>query len=139
MMEAAAMDGERLSPCLMTSWGVNQQVISAWPQIVHCNIHGHEGSLKDIDTVDLCRINNPNSYRDGLLIDCIEELFSPLRAQPLGIVKMGKEKLVREYGCCCHYRPGQRASSSLVYAGNLRITLFPGLFFKLFMSRVHGL
>jgi len=98
---------------------VNKQVIRRWSEIIHCHAHGQEGSLKDIDPVDFYRINNSYPNRDGLLIDRIKKLFSPLRAQSLGIIKMGEIKLLREDDCRSHDWAGQRAPSGLVNASNL--------------------
>jgi len=97
---------------------VNKQVMRRWSKIIHCHTHGQEGSLKDIDPVDFCRINNPYPYTDGLLIDSIKKLFSPFGTQSLGIIKMGEIKLLREDDCCSHYRAGQGAPSGLVNAGD---------------------
>ena len=90
------------------------------PGIERCEglLHGDDCRLEDIHLVDRVLVDNSDAVTDRLLPYYIEEAFTLLFRNLLGIGKSRDQEAIRQHHGGGHHRSGQRPPAGLVQPGD---------------------
>ena len=102
---------------------IDEDMLGLSRQSLQCSAHRFVGCAKDIDCVDLYRIDHADGPQDGVVRDeILVNLFALFRQELLGIVQPPVPEFFRENDCGGYDGPGECAPARFVDAGNRRDT-----------------
>lgn len=93
---------------------VDEQQLGPRGQLIQCEVHGSEGSIKDVDLVNLRMAHFSNGPGQGRLHDDFSDLQSLVLCHLFGVIQLLAAKLLRQYYSGGNNRTGQGPATHLV-------------------------